>query len=106
MTLERVAGTLDLDWLAGDLSALGSVGLAARHAVMLAVDARYRRLRSSMLAAIDQGRAPAIDDLNGEVVARGRRLGVDTPINEALIELVWQVARGEIGSDPAHLLAL
>jgi 2-dehydropantoate 2-reductase len=105
--VERVAGTLDLDWLARGVSRPGGFpGLWARHLVMLAVGARYRRLRSSMLAAIEQGRAPAIDYLNGEVVCRGRALGVSTPKNAALVELVWQVARGEIAPHPDHLRAV
>ena len=36
-----------------------------------AVGLRYRRMRSSMLAAIERKRTPAIDFLNGEVVIRG-----------------------------------
>src|SRR5690606_8911891 len=68
--LEKVAGTLDLDWLAltgAERRATGSAGLTAKHALLLAVGLRYRRLRSSMLAAIERGRPPAVDFLNGEV---------------------------------------
>ena len=69
--LEKVAGTLDLDWIALTQSEqrarLGSAGLFAKHALLLAVGTRYRRLRSSMLNAIERGRPPAIDFLNGFV---------------------------------------
>jgi 2-dehydropantoate 2-reductase len=93
--LEKVSGTLDLDWLAltgAERTAVGSPGLFAKHALMLAVGARYRRLRSSMLAAIERGRPPAVDFLNGEVTTRGAALGVSTPLNEALREQVLAVA--------------
>src|SRR5438132_8030047 len=76
VTLEKVAGTLDLDWIAltdADRASRGSASLVAKHALLLAVGLRYRRMRSSMLAAIERGRTPAIDFLNGEVVTRGKQ---------------------------------
>jgi 2-dehydropantoate 2-reductase len=95
--LERVAGALDLDWLAltEDERKKPRLGLAAKHAVLLATGLRYRRLRSSMLAAIERGRPPAVDFLNGEVVERGVRAGIDVRVNRAAHETVWQIARGE-----------
>lgn len=96
--LEKVAGTLDLDWIAlteAERVVAGSPGLIAKHALLLAVGARYRRLRSSMLAAIERGRPPAVDFLNGEVATRGAALGVPTPISAAIREQVLAIARGE-----------
>jgi 2-dehydropantoate 2-reductase len=61
---------------------------------MLAVGARYRRLRSSMLAAIERGRPPAVDFLNGEVVDRAKTHGIPAPANSAARDLVWAIARG------------
>ena len=101
VALEKVAGTLDLEWIAlteADRTARLSAGLTAKHALMLAVGLRYRRMRSSMLAAIERGRTPAIDFLNGEVVTRGKKHGVPTPVNEKIVDLVWKIAKGEIKS--------
>lgn len=101
VALEKVAGTLDLEWIAlseADRVAAASVSLTAKHALLLAVGLRYRRMRSSMLAAIERGRTPAIDFLNGEVVARGARRGVATPVNRRIVETVWAIARGELRS--------
>jgi 2-dehydropantoate 2-reductase len=95
--LEKVAGTLDLDWIAltdADRASRGSASLTAKHALILAVGLRYRRMRSSMLAAIERGRKPAIDFLNGEVVSRGKLHGVPTPVNERIVETVWDIANG------------
>jgi 2-dehydropantoate 2-reductase len=99
--LEKVAGTLDLDWIAlseADRASSGSVSLTAKHALLLAVGLRYRRMRSSMLAAIERGRTPAIDFLNGEVVTRGAQHGVATPVNQRIVETVWAIAKRQTTS--------
>jgi 2-dehydropantoate 2-reductase len=99
--LEKVAGTLDLAWIAltdADRASRGSASLTAKHALLLAVGLRYRRMRSSMLAAIERGRPPAIDFLNGEVVTRGKRQGVATPVNERICDTVWAIAKGRLRS--------
>lgn len=96
--LEKVSGTLDLEWMAmsGDerLRA-GSASLLAKHTVLLAVGARYRKMRSSMLAAIERGREPSVDYLNGEITSRSEKHGIETPINAELREAVHAIARGE-----------
>jgi len=99
--LEKVAGTLDLEWIAlsdADKVARGSASLTAKHALLLAVGLRYRRMRSSMLAAIERGRTPAIDFLNGEVVTRGAKHGVPTAVNQRIVDTVWAIAKGETTS--------
>ena len=96
--LKKVAGTLDLDWLAlteTERTVAGSPGLFTKHAMLMAVGARYRRLRSSMLNAIERGRPPAVDFLNGEVVTRGAKYGIDTPINQRAQQTVHALARQE-----------
>ncbi len=100
IVLEPIATTVDLDWLIlpdREGTPLGrSAALAARHALLLAVGARYRRMRSSMLAAIERGRTPAVDFLNGEVVERGRRLGIETPVNARAQRMVWEISEGRL----------
>ncbi len=96
--LEKVSGTFDLDWLAltdAERGGRGSAQLMSKHAMLLAVGTRYRKLRSSMLHAIERGREPAVDFLNGEIVQRGRRHGIEVPVNAACQELVHAIARGE-----------
>jgi 2-dehydropantoate 2-reductase len=96
--LEKVAGTVDLDWLALDDAERrkrGSAGLTAKHALLLAVGMRYRRLRSSMLSAIERGRTPAIDFLNGEIVRHAEKHGIEVPLNRLITETVHAIARGE-----------
>ncbi len=97
--LEKVSGTLDLEWMAltdaERRATLGGPALMAKHAMLLAVGARYRRMRSSMLAAIERGRPPAIDFLNGEVCDLARKHGIATPVNDAARALVHAIARKE-----------
>lgn len=106
--LEKVAGTVDLTWLAlrAHEREGGSMSLATKHTLMLAVGARYRRMRSSMLAALERGREPAVDFLNGEIVERAARHGLAVPVNARARELVWAVARGEKASSRALLREL
>jgi 2-dehydropantoate 2-reductase len=97
VALEKVSGTLDLDWIAlteDERRAAGSPALLAKHALLYAVGLRYRRMRSSMLAAIERGRPPSVDYLNGEIVERGARMSIPTPVNARIRAWVWDVARG------------
>ncbi len=108
--LEKLSGVVDLEWLAltpDDQEARsGSAGLVARHTLLLAVGTRYRRMRSSMLSAIERGRSPGVEFLNGEVVAAGARLGLPTPINTRAMEVVQAISRGEAHSGIPTLRAL
>ncbi len=109
VVLEKVSGTIDLEWLAlspEEARSSGSPSLVTKHALILAVGARYRRLRSSMLAAIERGRPPAIDFLNGEVVERAAKHGLSVPVNNAAREWVWAIARGDRKASPQSLHAL
>lgn len=95
ITLEKVSGTLDLEWIAlteDERRASGSPALLAKHALLYAVGLRFRRMRSSMLAAIERGREPAVEFLNGEVIDRGRQHGIPTPVNTRVRAMVWEVA--------------
>jgi 2-dehydropantoate 2-reductase len=44
--------------------------------------------RSSMLQDLEAGRPTEIGAINGQIVARGRALGVPTPVNAALAEMI------------------
>jgi 2-dehydropantoate 2-reductase len=105
--VQPVGGTLAIDKIAISESerslTFGSPSLAYKHSVLLAVGLKYRRLRSSMLYALERGRPPEIDFLNGEIVRRGAALGVPTPVNDALVETVRAIAAGRLRSSIALL---
>jgi 2-dehydropantoate 2-reductase len=58
--------------------------------------------RPSLLQDVMRGRRTEIDYLNGAVVAEGRRTGVKTPFNEAVVRLFATLGVG-FKSDPRHL---
>lgn len=106
--LENVAGTLDLDRIAlTPAERRGALSIVWKHAVLIAVGVKYRRMRSSMLSAIERGRVPAVDFLNGEVVSRGAARSVHTPVNARATMRVHALARGEAkpGFDQIEALA-
>ncbi|MDP2311919.1 MAG: 2-dehydropantoate 2-reductase [Pseudomonadota bacterium] len=107
--LKPIAGTLDLDWLAlspAERRSTGSAGLLVKHAVLLLVGFRYRRLRSSMLAALERGQVPPVDFLNGEVTARADAHGVAAPVNHAVVTRIHELATGSRRPAHAELAAL
>jgi 2-dehydropantoate 2-reductase len=62
--------------------------------------------RPSMGQDMVKGRRTEIDFINGLIVAEGRGIGVATPVNAALADIVRRVERGEIAPDPRNALAL
>lgn len=99
VTIKPVGGTLAIDSIAiterERALAIGSPSLTYKHAVLLAVGFKYRKMRSSMLYALERGRPLEIDHLNGEVVRRGKAHGVATPVNTMLVNDVHALARAE-----------
>jgi 2-dehydropantoate 2-reductase len=95
--LTPVGGTLDIDKIAITEAErrmnIGSPSLAYKHSILLAVGLKYRRMRSSMLYALERGRPPEIDYLNGEIVRRGQARGVATPVSAALVEMVRAIVK-------------
>jgi 2-dehydropantoate 2-reductase len=59
--------------------------------------------RPSLLQDVMRRRRTEIDDLNGYVVAQGRRLGVKTPFNERIVELFHRHPVGTLEPDPKNL---
>lgn len=97
--IQPVAGTMEIDKIAITAqergTMFGSPSLAYKHSLLMAVGFRYRRMRSSMLYALERGRPPEIDFLNGEIVRRGQALGVPTPVNAALVARVQAIVAGD-----------
>ncbi|HTN51445.1 MAG TPA: ketopantoate reductase C-terminal domain-containing protein, partial [Anaeromyxobacter sp.] len=63
----------------------------------------YGDLKASMLQDFERGRPTEIDLINGHVVSQGRRLGVPTPANAAIVETAHAIERRELAPDPSLL---
>lgn len=62
--------------------------------------------RPSMGQDMVKGRRTEIQQLNGFIVAKGKEMGVATPANAALTDIVTRVEKGELKPDKSHILAL
>jgi 2-dehydropantoate 2-reductase len=51
--------------------------------------------KASMLQDLERGAKTEVDVINGGVVERGREVGVETPFNERVVELMHAMERGE-----------
>jgi 2-dehydropantoate 2-reductase len=70
----------------------------------MAREARTRGVgRPSLLQDVMRGRRTEIEELNGFVVAEGRRLGVATSFNAAIVEEIQRAGVGGLRPDPANL---
>jgi 2-dehydropantoate 2-reductase len=62
--------------------------------------------RPSMGQDMVKGRRTEIEFLNGFVVRKGDEVGLATPANAALTDIVKRVERGELQPDPKHIIDL
>ncbi len=113
---ELVVAGDDLDQPTGPFS---SVGLDEPRITLTDPDLRAtvkkhcwsKYSRPSMLQHIDAGKRTEIDNLNAKLVEEGRRLGIPTPYNDALVMLLKgvehkaTVARGRTEADYHRLEA-
>src|SRR3954447_26959355 len=58
-------------------------------------------VKPSMLQDLEAGRATEVDVVNGGVASRAREYGIATPCNDAVVELVHAIERGERAPDPS-----
>ena len=59
--------------------------------------------RPSMGQDMVKGRRTEIEFLNGFIARKGEEVGIATPANAALTDIVKRVERGELKADPAHI---
>ena len=62
--------------------------------------------RPSMGQDMVKGRRTEIEFLNGLIVRKGEEVGLATPANAALVDIVKRVEKGELKADPQHILDL
>jgi len=64
-------------------------------AIMKMAGEHHKGIKSSMWQDIEKGRNTEIDYINGYVEKKAEKLGIPTPINKALIQLVKDIEKGK-----------
>lgn len=99
-TVEPIGGIEAQRWV----DAAAGKGLEALEADMAASASRSgAEGRPSFLQDVMRGRRTEIEELNGYVVAEGKRLGIPTPFNEAVVQVVNSHPVGQLQPDPKNL---
>ena len=65
--------------------------------------ASRRNWRASMAQDVAKGRPTEIDEMNGYVLARGRELGVPTPVSAAAVDVMHEVQAGTRRPAPENI---
>jgi 2-dehydropantoate 2-reductase len=85
------------------VDAAGGRGLAEVEADMASGAKSLAGGRPSLLQDVMRGRRTEVDYLNGYVVEEGRRVGVPTPVNAAVVAEIHRHGVGTLKPDPANL---
>ncbi len=64
---------------------------------------KHRSIEPSMLQDLNHGKPCEVDAINGMVCAYGRRLGVPTPINDRIVEIIKKAQAGERKLEAANI---
>jgi 2-dehydropantoate 2-reductase len=62
--------------------------------------------KASMLQDVERGIITEVDVINGGVSASAQAIGIQTPLNDTVVELVHSYERGEGKPGPDHLVEL
>jgi len=76
------------------LRGAGPLSRLRRHTLIRLIGFKYKRLKSSSLQSLERGERTEVDFFNGYIAARGRELGVKTPLNEYLTACVKDIEAG------------
>lgn len=64
---------------------------------------KHARLKASMLQDIEKGKLTEVDAINGVVCEAGRRCGVPTPMNDAVVSVIHRIESGELRPEMQNL---
>lgn len=74
-----------------------------RHVVLFVVGLKYRKLKSSSLTALQRGEKTEVDFLNGWIEEQGEQLGIPTPVNSRVVDIIRQIEVGQRKISPANI---
>ena len=74
----------------------GSVKEALSFFIIPLAIRKHARLKASMLQDLEKGKLTEVDAINGAVSDYGRKVGVPTPMNDKVVEIIHGIERGEL----------
>ena len=57
---------------------------------------KHAKLKASMLQDLEKGKLTEVDAINGSVSDYGRKVGCPTPMNDAVVDMIHRIERGEL----------
>ncbi len=96
-SIPKFGGQEAKTWAAADDKAV----FAELDAMLVPKSSSGRNWRASMAQDVAKGRRTEIEQMNGHVVARGRELGVPTPVSTVVVGYVREIDAGTRGPSPA-----
>jgi 2-dehydropantoate 2-reductase len=72
----------------------GLVADLKRHAFLLALGFKYRKLKSSALQSLERAKPTEIDYLTGFITENAEKYGIDVPVNAAVYNMVKDIEQG------------
>ncbi|MBQ8365899.1 MAG: 2-dehydropantoate 2-reductase [Bacteroidaceae bacterium] len=64
---------------------------------------KHAKLKASMLQDIEKGKKTEVDAINGVVSKYGRKVGVPTPMNDMVVDIVHRIENGELSASFENL---
>jgi 2-dehydropantoate 2-reductase len=65
-----------------------------RDVLMRIIGFKYRKLRSSSLQSLERGKPTEVDYFNGYIARNGVSLGIDVPVNIAIVKMIHEIESG------------
>jgi 2-dehydropantoate 2-reductase len=101
--IERFAGGVNPEKFA-DLR--GGYPLPLRWLILNLVGMKYRDLKSNIHHSLEMGQKTEIDYLNGKIQRIGKDLGIKTPVNGKLTQIVKEIEEGKRSMHPNNLFEI
>lgn len=95
-----VPGSVSLKKLAHGKSALP---MFLRHLILLVIGLKYKKIKTSMVQDLENGRKTEIRELNGAIVEKGKTVGVHAKFNEAVVKKVIELESNPNAIDSTFL---
>lgn len=100
VNVEPYGGKLDYYKL---LKGKGALADLRRDALIRIIGFKYRRLKSSSLQSLQRGKPTEVDYYNGYIAKKGAELGVATPVNARIVEMIKEIEAKKRTIDPKNL---